>query len=121
MNLVSEPVNTTVLSETGELLRGCSGWLHLDLAQEFAERLHIAGFGEELDHRIRDDLADAADIVEVLIGLGGVLLVLRPLGGGQHRFAKILDRAMPRQQLCIALADMADAEREDQLVQSMLR
>jgi hypothetical protein len=32
------------------------------------ERLHIARLGEKLHHGVGDDLADAADIVEILIG-----------------------------------------------------
>ena len=50
------------------------------LRQQVVERLDVVGLAEEVDQRIDHRLADALDVVEILIGLA----VLAALGGGQR-------------------------------------
>ena len=69
------------------------------------------GFGEEIDDRLGDDRADALDPLE----LGEGRFVLRGSGGG---VAKRLHRPEAfRQVACRHLADVADAEREQEPVE----
>ena len=77
------------------------------------ERFAVVRLLEELDDGVGHHLADPLDGVEVLIGLR-----LRARGRGGDAVAQRFDRSvMAREQLRVGLADMADAERENQPVE----
>ena len=105
----SEPVNTTVLPATGELLLGFSASSDRDLARQPLDDAAVVALAE-----IGRDAGDhgVADLVE-RVHLGDGLLVA--LGDREAGVVERLPGAVAaRQRQRRGLADLADAEREDE-------
>ena len=114
-HLSSEPVNTTVLPATAESARLLDGQ-HFDLTQQIVQRLDVALLGEELHHRIRHDIADTADVVEIGIGFRWVVVLCPAAASSMASRNASIRAVVPRQQFGITFADVTNAEREDQPV-----
>ena len=108
---VIAPVKTTVLPVSA-VVRAAVNGCGAHFAEQVGERIQIVRLGEEIDQRFGDHGADAADIGEAGEGV-------RVARCRQRGIAQGLDRAEIARQIARgALADMADADGEQEAVEA---
>ena len=82
------------------------------MLQQLIHHVPVVRFTKELDHRLRDDVADAIDGIEF------VPCIALHAPRRHHLLAEVIGRAIgARQRTRRGLADVADAEREDEPVE----
>ena len=82
------------------------------MGQELVHDCRIVRLAEELDDGVRDDRPDSIDNDEVVPGFA--FRILRRLHGGNERGGRMVGAG---EDLGIALADMANTQREDESMQ----